>query len=134
MPEYVADTHALLWHLTNDKRLSPTARAAFEDADNGGSVIWVPVIVLVEAVYLVEKARYPATLISQILDLVDPPSDNYSLAPLDAGVFRALQTVDRNIVPEMPDRIIAATAKHLNLPLISKDSAIAAVPDLSIIW
>ena len=134
MSEYVTDTHALLWHLTNDKRLSVTARAAFEDADGGNSTIWVPIIVLVEAVYLIEKARYPPALIAHILDLIDPPSNNYLLAPLDVGVFRALQTVDRNTVPEMPDRIIAATAKYLNLPLISKDAAIAAVPDLSIIW
>ncbi len=134
MPEYVADTHALLWYLTNDKRLSSNARTVFEDADKGNNVIWIPGVVLVETVYLIEKARYPTTLITQLLDLLDPPGDNYVIAPLDAGTIRALQSIDRATVPEMPDRIIAATAKHLNLPLISKDATIAAVPDLSLIW
>jgi len=134
MPDYVADTHALIWYLTGDVRLSPTARAAFEDADAGGSVVWVPGVVLVEAVYLVEKARFPETLIAQRLDLIDPPSENYVIAPLDAAVIRALQTIDRDAVPDMPDRIVAATAKCLGLPLLSKDSAFVAVPDLSIVW
>src|SRR3989304_8279182 len=134
MPDYVADTHALIWHLTGDARLSPAAQAAFDGADNDRATIWIPGVVLVEAVYLVEKARYPATLITQMLDLVDPPSDNYAIVPLDTGVIRALQAIDRHIVPEMPDRIIAASAMHLSLPLLSKDSAIAAVPGLSVVW
>ncbi len=37
-------------------------------------------------------------------------------------------------VPDMPDRIIAATALHLNLPLLSRDGQIAQVPSLTVIW
>lgn len=32
----------------------------------------------------------------------------------------------RQIVPEMPDRIISATALYLNLPLITRDAQIIA--------
>lgn len=134
MAEYVTDTHALVWHLTDDARLSPVARAAFTDADNGAGVIWIPGVVLVEIIYLVEKARLSTTLITQVLDLVDPPAENYVIAPLDARVIRTLQTIDREIVPDMPDRIIAASAKHLGLPLLSKDRVFAAVPGLSVVW
>lgn len=134
MAEYVTDTHALVWHLTDDARLSPAARAAFADADNGAGVIWIPGVVLVEIVYLVEKARLSTTLVTQVLDLVDPPRENYVIVPLDAGVIRALQRIDREIVPDMPDRIIAASAKHLGLPLLSKDPMLAAVPGLSVVW
>lgn len=134
MPDCVTDTHALVWYLTADKRLSPAARAVFEDADNGRCVVWIPGIVLIEAVYFVEKARYPTTLIVKMLDLIDPPSDNYALAPLDTSTIRVLQTIDRSAVPEMPDRIISATAISLGLPLISKDAAITALSELSIVW
>ncbi len=134
MSEYVTDTHALIWHLTGDTRLSPTANAAFTSADNGTAVIWIPGVVLVEVVYLVEKLRFPASLITQMLDLVDPPSDNYAIVPLDAGVIRALQTIDRDTVPDMPDRIVAASAQYLGLPLLSKDSNLARVPGISVIW
>lgn len=134
MSEYVTDTHALIWHLTGDARLSPVARNAFVQADLGAGVIWIPGVVLVETVYLVEKARFPATLIERMLDLVDPPSDNYVIVPLDAEVIRALQTIGRDAIPDMPDRIIAASAKRLGLPLLSKDSVITAAPDVSVVW
>jgi PIN domain nuclease of toxin-antitoxin system len=134
MPDYVTDTHALIWHLTKDARLSPAARAAFVEADAGASVIWIPGVVLVETVYLVEKSRFPAALIQQMLDLVDPPSENYVIVPLDAGVIRALQTIDREVVSDMPDRIVIASAKHLDLPLLSKDTAFAGVSDVTVIW
>jgi predicted nucleic acid-binding protein len=134
MPDYVADTHALIWHLTSDSRLSPAARAAFEDADNGRGVIWIPGVVLVEVVYLVERARFPSALITQMLDLIDPPNDSYPLVPLDVGVIRALQTVDRDKVPDMPDRIVVASAKYLELPLLSKDSAFADISEVSVVW
>lgn len=134
MADYVTDTHALVWHLTGDARLSPVARAAFVEADNGAGTIWIPGVVLVEIVYLVEKARFPITLITQVLDLVDPPKDNYAIVPLDVGVIRALQTIDRTAVPDMPDRIVAASAKYLGLPLLTKDAALAAVSGLSVVW
>jgi len=37
------------------------------------------------------------------------------------------------IVPDMPDRIIAATALHLDLPLVTRDRAIQAA-GLKAIW
>jgi PIN domain nuclease of toxin-antitoxin system len=37
-------------------------------------------------------------------------------------------------VPEMPDRIIAATALHLNCPLVTRDHKIRAFKDIITIW
>ena len=36
--------------------------------------------------------------------------------------MRALRRIPRDLVPDMPDRIIGATAMHLELPLITRDS------------
>ena len=55
------------------------------------------------------------------------------LAPLDLGVARAMQGIPRDIVPDMPDRIIAATAQYLNLPLVTRDAALRAT-SLTTIW
>jgi predicted nucleic acid-binding protein len=49
-------------------------------------------------------------------------------------VLRVLQQVKRETVPDMPDRIIAATALALGLPLLSRDRALAAVEGLKVIW
>ena len=99
---YVADTHALIWYLTTDAQLSVTCRAIFEAADRGEAKIWIPGIVVVETVYLAERARFPTLLVTQMLDLVDPPAAGYAVAPLDAGVVRALATIDRSVAPTCP--------------------------------
>jgi PIN domain nuclease of toxin-antitoxin system len=44
--------------------------------------------------------------------------------PLTSEVAKTISDVPRMDVPDMPDRIIAATALHLDLPLISRDRKI----------
>jgi len=40
----------------------------------------------------------------------------------------------REAVPDMPDRIVAATALSLGLPLLSRDPAMGTVEGLEVIW
>ena len=35
MSQYVTDTHAIIWHLVNDRRLSSRARQVFTETDAG---------------------------------------------------------------------------------------------------
>lgn len=56
MNTYVTDTHALLWHLSQDLALSPKAARLFSEADRGQTTIVVPTIVVVEIIYLCEPA------------------------------------------------------------------------------
>jgi PIN domain nuclease of toxin-antitoxin system len=51
----VADTHAALWYLFGDPRLSVPAKAAFDTAASSRRKILLSVISLVEVVYFVEK-------------------------------------------------------------------------------
>lgn len=51
----VADTHAALWHLFNDKRLSAAAVDFIDQAAAQRQRIAVSAISLAEIVYLVEK-------------------------------------------------------------------------------
>ena len=88
MNEYVTDTHAFIWHLTNDERLSRACRAVFEAADRGASRVIIPAMVLVEAVYPVEKARFPAELLHRMLDVVEASDAGCAVAPL--GVTSSL--------------------------------------------
>ena len=52
--------------------------------------------------------------------------------PFDRGMALALQLVDRAQVPDMPDRIIAATAVAARVPAISRDGRIrlSSVPTI----
>ncbi len=134
MSEFVTDVHPLVWHLTRDTHLSSRCRQIFVQADAEKNVIWVPAVVLVEVIYLVEKRRLPEVLIDQMFALLEPPAVNYRLVGLDLPILRTLRKVKREAVPDMPDRIIAATALSLGLPLLSRDRALATVEGLEVIW
>ncbi len=120
MASVVADTHAVLWFLEDDKRLTPAAGAALDQAER----IWLPGICLVEVVYLVEKGRLHAAVLPRLLAEFDNPATTLALAPLDLGVVLSLQDITRFQVPDLPDRVIAATALHHRVPLVTRDGKI----------
>jgi PIN domain nuclease of toxin-antitoxin system len=129
----VTDTHALLWYWADDLRLSPSAARYFAEAEAGTTRILVPTIVLVEAIYLMEKRRLAEEILNEILTEVQQPNSAYQLAPLDLPVVLALRTIDRVAIPDLPDRVIAATALAHRVPLISRDGKIR-VQGVETIW
>ncbi len=117
----VLDTHTVLWYLENSKELSPVAHATIEDAVRDAHDVYVSAISLIETVYLVERRKLPPTALERLRNALVDPSAGLSIAPVDASVAIALENIPRSIVPDMPDRIIAATALHLGLPLVTCD-------------
>jgi PIN domain nuclease of toxin-antitoxin system len=126
MNSVVLDTHATIWSLIDRGRLSPAAVAAIDTANATSSPVFVPTISLVEIVYLVEKERLPEAVKTSLLNALSDPRSNLTFAPLDLDTASRVEHVDRDQIPDMPDRIIAATAVHLGLPLVSRDSKIRA--------
>jgi len=129
----IADTHAVLWYLYDDSRLSLTARTAFEDAAIAGETIGVSSISLVDIVYLIEKGRIKPDALDRVLDALNNPDSALVELPLDNRVVQALQKVPWAQIPEMPDRIIAATALSEGVAIISRDGKIR-ISDLNTIW
>ena len=54
----IADTHAIIWYLYEDSRLSKRADEFIEAAYKRGDQIGVSSITLIEMVYLIEKGVY----------------------------------------------------------------------------
>jgi PIN domain nuclease of toxin-antitoxin system len=133
MPAVVADTHAAVWYLTNSPRLSSAAVKALDDASAAGDSILIPSISLVELTYLVEKGRVPAEARRRLVDALAQPGGPYELAPLDRRVADAVELIDRNAVPDLPDRVIAATALSSGVALVSRDGKIRA-SQIRTIW
>ncbi|MDQ2808796.1 MAG: type II toxin-antitoxin system VapC family toxin [Chloroflexota bacterium] len=132
MPSFVTDTHALIWYLTDDSQLGLQAQQAFKACDRGEGSMYVPTICLVEIVYLQEKGRIASDLSAQFSSALQSGTTGLALTDLTADIADTLRRVPRAEVPDMPDRIIAATALHLGVPLISRDrrirlSAVATV-------
>lgn len=126
MPDAVTDTHALIWYLQGDSRLSPTASAYFDGCQTDNGRIRVPSICAVEIVYLSEKGRIRPDALEVLLEQFAAPDTILQLVPLDLTVVMGLRNVPRSEVPDLPDRIIAATASALGLPLITRDGRIQA--------
>lgn len=129
----VVDTHAYIWYLNADQRLSATAKQFVDAATQAGNEIGVPAIVLIEVVYLVEKGRLPADMLARMIADMKSPSSVFTEIPLSIAIAQAMQQVPRSDVPDMPDRIIAATALSLAVPVISRDSKIQA-SQITTIW
>ena len=122
----VADTHAALRYLFADPRLSVPAKTFIDEAAESGRKIVISVISLVEILYLIEKNRIATTAyekLRQAFGIADYVLDE---APLTTGIVDALRKVPREDVPDMPDRIVAATGLYFGVPVISRDGRITA--------
>ncbi len=130
-PFYVTDTHPFVWYLAaDDDRLSPGAKSVFENADSAKAVVVIPAIVLAESLYLAEKGRIKAKAV-EILELVESAL-NYRLYPLDLSVIQIASELKK--IPEIHDRVIAATARRLGLELITDDKRIRESGYVKTLW
>lgn len=127
--EYVTDTVGLILHL--EKRKSGgRAEQIFDAAENASTIIHIPAMVFAEILYLSEKKRISATLTDVFQLLQNFP--NFKEFPINLDVIKsAIQITD---VPELHDRIISATAKLLNLELITNDKKIQSSNFIKTIW
>lgn len=133
MTDFVTDTHALIWYLQDSPRLGSTAQAAFDACDEGKAIVYIPTICLVEIIYLQEKGRIPADLLTQLEAGLQSNETGLIIADLTDEAAKAVKRVPKTQVPDMPDRIIAATALHLDLPLLSRDRKIQ-LSDVETVW
>jgi PIN domain nuclease of toxin-antitoxin system len=134
MTSVVADTHTLIWYVFDLQRLSEAALTALEQAVNTGNPIYVSAITVIEIAYLVEKGRFAEEVLTRILNALDDPNVGIVLVPLDRNISGAIRQIDRVTVPDMPDRIIAATAFSLGIPLVTRDLRIRALTTIKTIW
>ena len=133
--KYIVDTHALIWFLEGNKRLSQPAKAIMAASD---SEMVLPLIALAEAVIIIEKGRTTIPDVSQFLTRVyaDPRLEIY---PLTLDIFERSLTPEGMRIPEMHDRFIVSTGLYLQdlghtVSILTKDETITDAGPLSVIW
>lgn len=82
--------------------------------------------------YLVDSGRLAEQALDDARAIVD--GDAFTVVPLDLPVLDKMAAVPREKVPDPFDRIIAATALTLDLPLVSADEDIQGALGDRVIW
>lgn len=131
--KYVLDTHALVWYLEGNPRLAANAKVVIADPDNE---LVVPLIALAEAAFIVERGRTSIPDVAELLASVqaDP---RITIYPITWTVFQ--QSLTAKAIPELHDRLIVATALHLQglehqVSLVTKDATLTEAALVAVIW
>ena len=82
---------------------------------------------------MIEKNRLPRNAYRDVKEVFADPDHVFKEAPLTAEIVDAMFQVPRTEIPEMPDRILAATAVYFGVPIISRDGRIRAA-SLQTVW
>jgi predicted nucleic acid-binding protein len=129
-PLYVVDTNALIWHLSNDRKLGRRAREIFAAAERGQTRLVISAVAVAELYYADKKFGLFADFDAVFRRLRVAP--HFRFAPFEAEDVLSF-TEDHNI-PEMHDRIIAGLARRLGAPLIASDPKIVEAGVVTIVW
>lgn len=129
-PLHVVDTHALIWYLTNAKKLGRAASQIFEAAEQGRTLLIVSAIVIAEMYYANQKFSLFANFTDMYLSLKMAPYIRLAAVEPDHILDFRLD----GAIPEMHDRIIAGLARRLKAPLITTDSQLHRFATTPLIW
>ncbi len=116
----VIDTHALIWYLTSDRRLSFEAESFLSRAEAGDVTIVIPAIVLLECMDIFEKGRVQFDFQALMLRITN--ARNFTIGSIDWNVI--LETERIKGFKDLHDRVIVATARLYDAPLLSRDTLI----------
>lgn len=126
----VLDTHAWLWWMASDARLSNGGRRAIEASTDIG----VPAICCWELALLVrrEKIRLALGPLEWIHEALRMQS--VRLLPLSPEVAVLANTACDVLHRDPVDRIVIATALHLGASLVTADERINRAGLVSVVW
>lgn len=134
MSGVVLDTHTVIWYLKQSSQLSQAARVAIENALSDGEPVFVSAVSLAEMVYLLEKRRIELSVWQELIRRMRRPNAGLVASPLTMEIAELMSQVPYAAVPDLPDRIIAATALQLGLPLVTRDQGLRSVSQLTTVW
>jgi len=129
----IADTHTAIWYLFSDPRLGRAASVFIDDTVAKGDHIGVSAISIAEMVYLIEKRRIPPNSLNDLHAATVNLDAVLRHVPLDEKIALKMTEVPRQDLPDLPDRVIAATALYHGVPVLSRDARIRS-SNIQTIW
>jgi PIN domain nuclease of toxin-antitoxin system len=126
----VIDTHALVWYLSDPKRLGKKARRHLAAVDRGAARVLIPAIVLVELALVREAGRRVIGPVE--VEAAIAANANVEILPLDLA--QSKEFVLLGSCPDPFDRMIIAAARVATAPLLTVDERITASGLAQVVW
>jgi PIN domain nuclease of toxin-antitoxin system len=127
------DTHAWVWWVTSDSRLSRTAKEKIDKAQSGDD-LWLSLISVWEVAKKVEKEQL----------ILDRPVDDWIDAAIMVQGLHVWELTRPILIQscalpgpfhgDPADQLIVATARHHEAVLITKDRRIRSYPHVRAVW
>jgi PIN domain nuclease of toxin-antitoxin system len=127
--KYLLDTNTIIRYFAQIGEIGKSARKILTEAENNEHELIISVISLMEIMFLAVKNRIPVQL-TETIKLIDTKV-NYSICDLTVNILMIAKELD---FYELHDRLILATAKFLNIPIISSDSKFQSIKEVQTIW
>lgn len=128
----VTDTHALIFHAAGGEKLGKKARAHFDACERREAIVYVPATVMWEVSLLARAVRI--NLHRPLRAFFEDLFSNPAYQPLDTTAAQVMLADELRFTRDPFDALIVATARDLQLPLITRDSAIRESGAVKIIW
>jgi PIN domain nuclease of toxin-antitoxin system len=130
---FVADTHIIIWDALKPDKLSVMAREALDMADHSDGIVFCD-ISFWEIAMLVAKNRVEISV--SYLDFIDLvlTARNITVQPITPRIADIVTTLPKEINSDPADRLIAATALSLGIPLITADKNLADSEAVQTVW
>jgi len=130
----VADTHALVWYLNNDRSISAPAMHAIAGAEAAGEAV-VSVASFIDVWYVSQTTgAVSASEVDQIVRLVRKRGSGFRVAGITAAIAMEPNRIGRAALPGPWDRLIVATARARALPLVTRDRRITRSGLVPTVW
>ncbi len=129
MKQYLLDTVTMIRHFSGKGHIGAKASAILKANGHEDSQFCISVISLMEVMYLAEKNRIKINFQESLHRINE--SSAYLLVNLDVDILRVAETM---VVRELHDRLILATAKWLDIPVLSSDTEFTDIPGIDLIW
>jgi PIN domain nuclease of toxin-antitoxin system len=123
----VADTHTLVWYLTDNPTLSTAARQILEAADAGLDVVFIPTAVIVEAIQIAGRKNVPKDFLQILLKKVDLPTSGFQLVELDREIAEDTLRFQGTEANNPIDRIVGSTSVVKGFDIITRDGKLTKV-------
>ena len=129
----VLDTHIIVWDALQPEKISKKARRMIDRANDAGEIMIADISLWEIAMLMKRKRLRIDASYSEFIRLVKS-ANHYSIQAITPEIADLSVSLSTEVNLDPADRLICATALHLNIPLITADSNLINARSVETSW